>query len=283
MVRLVTLLEAAQDGDGVLHAWLAHEHLLETAFQCRILLDVLAVFVQRGRADQAQFAAGQHGLQHIAGVHRAFGRAGADDGVDLVDEGDDLAVRVLDLVQDALQALFEFAAVLRAGHHGAQVEGDELLALQGGGHVARHDALGQAFDDGGFAHAGLADQHRVVLGAATQDLNHAADLLITADHRIELAFLGGGRQVGGVLLQGLVRAFRVRAGDLRAATHAGYGLAQGGCGDAVLLQDFGRLVRLAGRDADEQMFGGDVFVAHLLHFLFGLGDGGGQLTAGLRL
>ena len=36
-------------------------------------------------------------------------------------------------------------------------------------------------------------------------------------------------------------------------------------------------------DADEQMFGGDVFVAHLLHFLFGLGDGGGQLTAGLRL
>ena len=31
------------------------------------------------------------------------------------------------------------------------------------------------------------------------------------------------------------------------------------------------------------MFGGDVFVAHLLHFLLSLGDGGGQLAAGLWL
>ncbi len=31
------------------------------------------------------------------------------------------------------------------------------------------------------------------------------------------------------------------------------------------------------------MFGGDVFVAHLLHFLFGLRQRGGQLTADLRL
>ena len=31
------------------------------------------------------------------------------------------------------------------------------------------------------------------------------------------------------------------------------------------------------------MLGGDVFVAHLLHFLLSLGDGGGQLAAGLRL
>ena len=56
--------------------------------------------------------------------------------------------------------------------------------------------MGQAFDDGGFAHAGLADQHRVVLGAATQDLDHSADLLVAADDRIQFAFLGGGRQEG---------------------------------------------------------------------------------------
>ena len=115
------------------------------------------------------------------------------------------------------------------------MKGDELLALQGGGHVARHDTLGQAFHDGGLADAGLANQHRVVLGTTGENLNHAADFLVTADDRVQLAFLGGGRQVGGVLLQGLVRAFRVRAGDLRAAAHAGYGLAQGSCGDAVLL------------------------------------------------
>ena len=58
-------------------------------------------------------------LEDVAGVDGAFGRTRADDGVDLVDEGDDLAVRVLDLVEDALQALLELATVLRAGHHGA--------------------------------------------------------------------------------------------------------------------------------------------------------------------
>ena len=85
----------------------------------RILFDVLAVLVQRGRADQAQLATGQHGLQHIAGIHRAFGRTRADDGVDLIDEGDDLTIRILDFVEDALQALLELATVLRTGHHGA--------------------------------------------------------------------------------------------------------------------------------------------------------------------
>ncbi len=77
---------------------LADQHLLEAPLQRRVLLDVLAVLVERGRADHPQLAAGQHRLEHVAGVHRALaGRAGADDGVQLVDEGDDLAVGVLDL------------------------------------------------------------------------------------------------------------------------------------------------------------------------------------------
>ena len=41
----------------------------------------------------AQFTAGQHWLQHVGGVHRPLGGAGADHRVQLVDEEDDLAVR----------------------------------------------------------------------------------------------------------------------------------------------------------------------------------------------
>ena len=69
------------------------QHRLEAALQGGILLDVLAVFVQRGGADAVQFAAGQHRLQHVAGIHRPFGLAGADDGVQLVDEEDDPCLR----------------------------------------------------------------------------------------------------------------------------------------------------------------------------------------------
>ena len=283
VMGLISPLQTAQDRDRVFNGRFAHEHLLETALQRRILLHVLTVLVQRGRADQAQLAAGQHRLQHVARIHRALGRAGADDGVDLVDERDDLAVGVLDFVEHDLQALLELAAVLRTGDHRAEVERDQALVLQRRRHVAGHDALRQPLDDGGLADAGLANQHRVVLGAAAQDLDDAADLLIAADHRVELAVACLGGQVGGVLLQRLVVAFGVRAGNLGAAAHAGHGLAQRLRRDAVALEDIRALVRGAGRDADEQMFGGDVFVTHRLHLLLGLRDGGRQLTARLRL
>ena len=204
--------------------------------------------------------------------------------MDLVDERDDLPVGVLDLFQHALQAFLEFATVFGAGHHGAQVERDELLVLQGSGHIAGDDALGQSFYDGGFAHAGLADQHRVVLGATGEDLDDAADLLIAPDHRVEFAFLGRGGQVGGVLFQRLVAAFGVRAGDLPVASaHGRHGGTQRLRGDVVGLQNVGGLVRYGCGDADEQVFGGDAFVAHLLHFLFGLHQCGFELAAGLRL
>ena len=59
------------------------------------------------------------------------------------------------------------------------------------GHVAVDDPLGEALDDRGLADAGLADQDGVVLGAAGEDLDDAADLVVAPDHRVELAVLGG--------------------------------------------------------------------------------------------
>ena len=57
VVDLVLLLQAAQDGDGVLDGRLAHQHRLEAALERGVLLDVLAVLVERGRADGMQLAA----------------------------------------------------------------------------------------------------------------------------------------------------------------------------------------------------------------------------------
>ena len=123
-----------------------------------------------------QLAAGQHRLEQVGGVHRALGRARADDRVQLVDEQDDLALGVLDLLQDGLEPLLELAAVLGAGDERAQVECDDALVLQALGHVAAHDALGQALDDGRLADARLADQDGVVLGPPRQHLDDAPDL-----------------------------------------------------------------------------------------------------------
>ena len=84
----------------------------------------------------------------------------------LVDEEDDLAVRLGDFLDDGLEPVLELAAVLRAGDQRAHVERDELLVCRDRGHVAVDDANREAFDDRGLADAGLADQHGVVLRAA---------------------------------------------------------------------------------------------------------------------
>ena len=212
---------------------LADEDLLEAALERRVLLDVLAELVERRGADHAQLAAGEHRLDHVAGVHGGVaGRAGADDGVQLVDEGDDLPLGVGDLLQDGLEPLLELAAVLGAGHHRGQVQRHEALALQALRDVAGDDPLGQALDDRGLADAGLADQHRVVLGAAGQHLDDAADLGVPADDRVDLAVAGPLGEVDGVLLQRLEGALRVGRGDLAVAAHGAEGGEQGVAGGA---------------------------------------------------
>ena len=218
-MHLVALLEPAQDRDRVLDARLADVHRLEAALERRVLLDVLAVLVERRRADRAQLAAREHRLEHVAGVHRALGRAGADDRVQLVDEHDDLALGVGDLLQHGLQPVLELTAVLGAGDHRGEIERDHAAVLQSLGHVAGDDPLRESLGDRGLADAGLADQHGVVLGPAREDLDHAADLVVAADHRVELALRGGLGQIAAVALERLKLLLGVLVGDAVRAAH----------------------------------------------------------------
>ena len=219
MVQLVALLQPAQDRDGGFDARLVDQHLLEAALECRVLLDVLAVLVERGGADAVQFAARERGLQHVAGIDRAFGLAGTDHRVQLVDEQDDAARLGGDFLQHGFQTLLELAAILRPGEQARHVEHQHPFALQRLRHFLVDDALSQSFDDRGLADAGFADQHRVVLRAPLQDLDRAADLVVAADHRIELALLRALGQVDRVFLQRLALAFGFGAVDRRATAH----------------------------------------------------------------
>ncbi|GAP61039.1 conserved hypothetical protein [Arthrobacter sp. Hiyo1] len=133
--------------------------------------------------------------------------------MDFVDERNDLPVGVLDLLQHGLEPFLEFAAVLRAGHHGCEVQRDEGLAPQAFRDVTCHHALGEAFDDGGLADAGFADQHGVVLGAAAQDLDHSANFAVPPDHGIQLAGARDGGEVRAVFLKRLEGVFRVLRGN----------------------------------------------------------------------
>src|SRR2546422_9241394 len=121
VMRLVLVPEAADDLDRLRHRRGLHDDRLEAALERTVLLDVLAVLVERGRADRLDLAARQGGLEHVRGVDRALGRPGADEGVQLIEEEDDV-LRLADLLHHCLEPLLELTPVLRPGDQRTEVE-----------------------------------------------------------------------------------------------------------------------------------------------------------------
>jgi hypothetical protein len=76
-----------------------------------------------------QLAPAQGRLDDIRRVHGAFRRAGAHDGVQLVDKQNDV-LRAANLVHDRLDPLFELPAIFRSRHHQREVERDHFLVAQ---------------------------------------------------------------------------------------------------------------------------------------------------------
>ena len=224
VVLLVALADAQQDVDRLLHGRLLDHDRLEAALEGRVALDVLAVLVERRRADALELAAGQRRLEDVGRVDGALGRARADERVQLVDEQDGV-VRVAQLLDDLLEPLLELAAVLRAGHERPDVEGQHALVEQDVRHVAGDDPVGQALGDGGLADARLADERRVVLRLAAEDLDDPLDLLLAPDDRVELAGAGGVGQVDAELVdgRGLAGALGLRRRARRTSSGTGRG------------------------------------------------------------
>ena len=219
VVDLEALFEAPQDRDGVLDARGVDEHRLEPPLERGVLLDLLPVLVERGGADAVELAAREHRLEEVRGVGGALGLAGADDGVELVDEEDHPPVALADLVEHRLEPFFELAAVLRAREQRPHVERPDGAVGEPLGHVPLDDPLREPLDHRGLADPGLADEDRVVLRPPREDPDDAPDLGVAADDRVELPRPGLPDEVGAVLLQRLVGGLRGRRGDALAATH----------------------------------------------------------------
>ena len=221
VVDLVALLEPAQDRDRVLDRRLRDEHRLEAPLERGVLLDPLPVLVERRRADAAQLAARERGLEQVRRVHRALGRAGADDGVQLVDEEDDLPCRASTSLSTAFRRSSNSPRNFAPATSAPMSSAHEALVLQRLGHVAAHDALRDALDDGRLADARLADEHGVVLRAPREHLHDAADLLVAPDDRVDLALARRLGEIAAVLLERLELPLGVLVGDALAAPHAG--------------------------------------------------------------
>src|ERR1017187_780964 len=146
----VAVLDAEKDLHRVGFGGRGDLDRLEAPLQRAILFDGLAELGRGGGADALNFAAGKSRLEDIGSVERAFGRARAHQGVQLIDEDDGVLV-LHQLLHDGFETLLELAAVLGAGDDEGEIERQDPLVGEEGGDVAFGDALRQPFHDGRLA------------------------------------------------------------------------------------------------------------------------------------
>ena len=208
VVLFIAITQALNDLDRFFHGRRIHVYGLEPTFEGAVFLDMFAVFIHGGGPDAVNLASGQRRLEHIGGIDRPFGRARANQGMQFVDEQDHVA-GLHDLLHDHLQAFFKLPPILGPGDQGPQVQGDHAPVQEIVGHVHRDDALGQPFDDRSFSNAGFADESRVVLGTATQDLQHPFDFIAAADDGIQHGVLRQLREIPAEFIERGRTAFLV--------------------------------------------------------------------------
>ncbi len=120
--------------------------------------------------------------------------------MDFIDEQDGVRI-VAQLLDDALEALLEIAAIFGAGEQRAHVQRIDVGLGENFRDVAFDDAPRQAFGDGGLADTGFADQQRIVLAPPAQRLDDALQFAVTADQRVDLALQRQRVEVDRVLLE----------------------------------------------------------------------------------
>ena len=217
-----------------------------------------------------QLAAGQRGLQQIARIHRAFGFACANQRMHLINEENDMAFAGLHFIKHTFEALFKLAAIFGARDQTAHVERHQRAVLERVRHVTVDDALGEAFGNRRLADAGFTDEDRVVLGATREDLDCAADFFIAANHRVQLAFPRGCRQVTRELLERIITVFgRRRVGGFALAQLVDGSVQRFGL-EPCLGERLSGLGRAGEREGQQQPLYGDIAVPRLGRDLFGL-------------
>jgi len=172
------------------------------------------------RADGPEFAAGQRRLEHVGGVNGTFRCARADQGMQLVDEQDDLALGVLDFFQNRFWAGPQIPRdIFAPASIAPRSRATTRLFLSASGTSPEMMRWARPSTMAVLADAGLADQHRIILGTAGEHLHYRANFLVAADDWIKFAAPSLLGQIASVALQGLVLGFRILIRDFLRTAH----------------------------------------------------------------
>ena len=161
MVGFVAVAKTFQDVNGVWKRRLVYLYRLETTSKRCVFFKVLAVLIQSGCTDCLQLSTSKHRFQNRSCVDCTLSSTCANQGVDLIDESDDVATGT-NFLGDFLKSFFEVSAVAATCNKGTKIKCVELFVLQGFWHVAGNNCLRKTFNNCSFSYAWFTNQDRVV-------------------------------------------------------------------------------------------------------------------------
>ncbi len=200
MVGLILLAYVVENHTRLLGSGRLDHYLLETTLEGTVILNVLAIFVDRRGTYTLYLTACKRRLEKIGGIHRAGRIAGTDYGVKLVDKQYHILV-FGELVKNTLDTLLKLSAIFRASYKRSHVERHHTLVKKYARHLAAHDAESEPLDNGRLAHSRLTDEHRIVFLATAEYLGETFDFDITAHHRVKTIVLGSLCHVITILIE----------------------------------------------------------------------------------
>ncbi len=153
---------------------------MKSSFESGILFDMPLVLGEGGGADESYVSAGECGLQNIGGVQPARSIARTDEGVNLIDEEDDIGI-AFDFTDNFLEACFEFSAETRSGDDEGEIDGEDFFAGEKISRRTVFNFLREGGDEGGFSYAGVAEEEGIVFLFPSEDMDEPFEFVGTTD------------------------------------------------------------------------------------------------------
>ena len=155
---------------------------------------------------------GKFRLQQISCVHCPLSLACTHNVVKLVYEEKYSSLGLFNFVEDSLKSLLKLASELGSCNQGTHIQCEYGFVLQSLRHVSVKNSLGQTLHNCSLAHAGFADENRIVLCSSGKNLNCMSDFGVSADYRIQLSLPCHLNKVSAVLCQCVIALFRILRG-----------------------------------------------------------------------
>ena len=106
----VPIAKPLDDQHRFIDAWRLDVNRLEPSLEGSIFLNMLSIFIESCGADTLDFAPRQCGLEHVGGIDRSFRRPCSHQGMEFIDEDDDVS-GLDDFLHHDLQPFLELAAI----------------------------------------------------------------------------------------------------------------------------------------------------------------------------